>query len=458
MASTSRLMWIQFSRLRLVPSSGRARRRSPRPWRTSRRCLSGGRFGIRGQRKTNVGTKNFSMTLMQQISIPFLYALHLFNVDSLIVQFWSDLDQFIRDLFEPVVLVSSIPAIQDRGKQLLQTGKAIIPGATEKEPHNIHAALEYLIVELPIFVLAQVMAGVTEEHKHQPFKNGAHYTSGGSLSCSQLVERDLLVSTLRYLIHGGAFGKEDKAQLTPMFRNLRHPDNSMAPHPLLETLTCYTSSSDSVSTGPYPSKFLYEKKTRVTQNLTPEEKAFFANDLGFAPHLLNEIALPSKRCTIDSSSSFEVGDVASTVSGPNNGWVISSRSVCHFLPHNAILSLIPLIIIFRGFVRIGGFMTVSTLAGHSKSYFRGTYFEGAGFHDRLKKKLFTESEDMSPWTDCEALVHLVVLHHACDNGCKFNRTCHVHQRCDESCSFSKYSLLHSRSQVFILHDFYSVVG
>ena len=56
------------------------------------------------------------------------------------------------------------------------------------------------------------------------------------------------------------------------------------------------------------------------------------------------------------------------------------------------------------------------------------------------------------------LVHLVVLHHACDNGCKFNRTCHVHQRCDESCSFSKYSLLHSRSQVFILHDFYSVVG
>lgn len=264
-------------------------------------------------------TKNFSMTLMQQISIPFLYTLHVCKVDSRIVRFWSELDQFIRDLFDPVVLLSAVTEIQERGRRLLKTGKNVIPRATEKEPHNIHYALEYLFTELPIFVLAQVMAGVVEEHKHQPFKNGAHFTSGGSASSSQLVERDNLVSTLRYLIHGGSFGEGDKTQLDPQFRELCHPNNSLAPHPLSETLTSYVPSS--TSSGPissFPSKFFYEKKSRVSRTLTAEEKTFFAENLGCPPSVINNSAIPSKRFNTDSSSNFEVGDVASIISGAEN--------------------------------------------------------------------------------------------------------------------------------------------
>jgi len=61
------------------------------------------------------------------------------------------------------------------------------------------------------------MGGSQEEHKHQPFKNGSHYTNP-SMSTNQLVERDVLVSTLRYLLHGGKFGENDSAILASEFR------------------------------------------------------------------------------------------------------------------------------------------------------------------------------------------------------------------------------------------------
>ena len=107
-------------------------------------------------------TKNFSMSLMQQISIPFLFALNAFSagrdaVSDSIVNFWADLDSFIRDLFATSPKLSEIPALQERGKTILKKGKAIIPKVTEKSPHNIHYALEYLSVDLPIFVLGEIL-------------------------------------------------------------------------------------------------------------------------------------------------------------------------------------------------------------------------------------------------------------------------------------------------------------
>ena len=103
-------------------------------------------------------TKNFSMSIMQQISIPFLFTLNLFSegrdaVSDDIVVFWAELDQFIRDLFATSHKLSDIPNLQDRGIQVLKKGKAIIPKVTDKSPHNIHYAIEYLNVDLPVFVL-----------------------------------------------------------------------------------------------------------------------------------------------------------------------------------------------------------------------------------------------------------------------------------------------------------------
>ena len=263
-------------------------------------------------------TKNFSMSLLQQISIPFLYSLNLFNVDSRIVRFWADLDQFVRDIFEPAILFREVPELQERGTRLLKIGKEIIPKVTEKEPHNIHAALEYLFTDLPVFLVAQIMAGIAEEHKHQPFKNGAHFTSGGVASCTQLTERDVLVSTLRYLLHGGSFGEGDKLQLHREFRELRHPDNNFAPHPLLETLTDYLPNPNGdMKQDPFPSKFFYSKacKTKEKRLLAVEEVTFFAEQFNLSPSSISEVALPSRRYTIDASSNFEVGDVCSLLSG-----------------------------------------------------------------------------------------------------------------------------------------------
>lgn len=61
------------------------------------------------------------MSLMQQISIPFLYALNAIpQVSEEIVQFWSSLDQFIRDLFDQARNLSDIPIIQERGRQIFK--------------------------------------------------------------------------------------------------------------------------------------------------------------------------------------------------------------------------------------------------------------------------------------------------------------------------------------------------
>jgi len=107
-------------------------------------------------------SKNFSISLMQQISVPFLFALYLFSLEDSrnrvsadVVTFWAELDGFVRDLFATSQPVSAVSELQARGKRLLATGKTVIPGVTEKQPHNIHHALEYLELDLPIFVLGQ---------------------------------------------------------------------------------------------------------------------------------------------------------------------------------------------------------------------------------------------------------------------------------------------------------------
>jgi len=288
-------------------------------------------------------TKNFSISLMQQISVPFLFAMNIFalensrnKIDSAIVVFWAELDGFVRDLFATKQHLSAVDGLQARGKRLLATGKAIIPNVTDKAPHNIHHALEYLAVDLPVFVLgacartqfsicaeqlvafisplppftAGVMSDTAEEHKHQPYKNGAHFTFGPK-SCDQLVERDILVSTLRYLIHGGTFGPDGRHQLPTELRRAKDPTDSEALHPVLQATTRYP-----LTTSPAkPSKFDYERGRKVTVTLSPADRELIADLLGVAPAEVVEVATPCRRYTLDDTTNFEVGDVVSHFEG-----------------------------------------------------------------------------------------------------------------------------------------------
>ena len=68
---------------------------------------------------------------------------------------------------------------------------------------------------------------------------------------------------------------------------------------------------------PFPSKFFYSKacKTKEKRLLAVEEVTFFAEQFNLSPSSISEVALPSRRYTIDASSNFEVGDVCSLLSG-----------------------------------------------------------------------------------------------------------------------------------------------
>lgn len=98
------------------------------------------------------------MSFIQQISIPLLFTLNILpSVDNKIVEFWADLDQFIRDLFARTLKVSDIAEIQRRGVNLLERAKALFPKIQEKQPHNIHGVLEYLFIDLPTFILGEFL-------------------------------------------------------------------------------------------------------------------------------------------------------------------------------------------------------------------------------------------------------------------------------------------------------------
>jgi len=165
------------------------------------------------------------------------------------------------------------------------------------------------------------MADTAEEHKHQPFKNGAHFTFGMD-SCNQLVDRDLLVSTLRHLLHGGTFGDGEKHQLAAEFREFKHP--------ILKTVSCYSSSSFS---EPFPSKFLYTNKPvrKVTVTLSEEERQQIATLLGVTLNEVETTATPCRRMTLNEATNYEVGDVVSYLPHHADQFVPLSLSLSLFL-------------------------------------------------------------------------------------------------------------------------------
>jgi len=206
----------------------------------------------------------------------------------------------------------------------------------------------------------------------------------------------------------------------PFNRNLRHPNNDLSPHPILQTLTCYTGESNE---SRYPSQFNYHKGKKVYRNLSESEKEQFAQVLKVQVSQLSDDTLPSKRYNLDEKVNFEVEEVVLFGDGR--------------------------------FFRVKEILTLF-IAGKNISLFRGHPFGKIGFHPRLKKDIFEEVEVLSPWLQCDFVLGLPLVHHSCTT-CYFQRVCQSHSTasgiptCNEDCEVASYLLRHSQERSLILY-------
>ena len=122
------------------------------------------------------------------------------------------------------------------------------------------------------------------------------------------MSRDVVWSTLRYLVHGGGVGTEDQFVMDAALSRFSDPHNRGAPHPLLEKLTAY---HPNTSFDCYPRKFFYEKGARKMIVLPPKETQFITALLG---QEVSGKVFQSKQFVVDAHS-FSIGDVVSVVAG-----------------------------------------------------------------------------------------------------------------------------------------------
>lgn len=235
---------------------------------------------------------------MQQISAVLGYALNLIGAGKDIVMFWFDLDECVRAVFTNTE-AKDVPTVREKFITTLKTGKKVFPEAETRSPQNLHNVLEFLEVDMEIWVSAYLISGTKEEHKHQVFKGGVAFTNGVDPE-GQLIERDRIISGLRFLLHGGTF---NGLGISKEFREFAHPSNPHAPHPLLLSLTKYGGKEEHRE-KPFPRKFEYVNKRQVvgalTESLAKEVAPFVQVEVG-------EKCVPSKQVVIHDQV-FAVGD------------------------------------------------------------------------------------------------------------------------------------------------------
>jgi hypothetical protein len=209
-------------------------------------------------------SKNFSMSFMQQVSSVLGYVLNLIGAKQEHARFWFDLDECIRAVFINAE-AKEVPVIREKFITTLKTGKKLFPEAEKRRPQNLHNVLEFLEMDMEIWVSAYLISGAKEEHKHQIFKGGVAFTNGVDPE-GQLVERERIVSGLRFLLHGG---EHNGVNIPKDFREFTHPNNPHVPHPLLLTLTTY-GRKEETSEKAVPRKFLYSSdKRQVIESTSP---------------------------------------------------------------------------------------------------------------------------------------------------------------------------------------------
>ena len=155
--------------------------------------------------------------------------------------------------------------------------------------------------------LVFIIAGTKEEKKHQIYKGGVKSTNPVN-SEKQLVNRDIITSTLRYLTHGGGVGPNDQVIMDEHLSRFTDPRNHAAPHPLLNNLTKYMPNTVFYC---YPRKFSYTNRRRDFVTLSPADQDAMKQLLG---RQVNSTALPSKQFVVDQKV-FSINDVVSVVAG-----------------------------------------------------------------------------------------------------------------------------------------------
>lgn len=108
------------------------------------------------------------MSLMQQISVPSCLTWMQWRVNEELVGFWSDLDvwkiKWKNQQQGKELLINEKEKEKDKnktkekGKEKEKDGKEKSKKEKIKYPHNIHAALEFLFVDLPIFGLSMLQS------------------------------------------------------------------------------------------------------------------------------------------------------------------------------------------------------------------------------------------------------------------------------------------------------------
>ncbi len=235
---------------------------------------------------------------MQQISAVLGYALNLIGARKEVVTFWFDLDECVRAVFTNTE-AKDVPTVREKFISTLKTGKKVFPDAESRSPQNLHNVLEFLEMDMEIWVSAYLISGAKEEHKHQVFKGGVTFTNGVDPE-GQLIERDRIISGLRFLLHGGTY---DGLGISKEFRELAHPGNPHAPHPLLLSLTNY-GGKEKHQEDPFPRKFLYANKRQVVDVVTD---ALAKEITPIVTVKVGEPCVPSKQVVVQNKV-FALGD------------------------------------------------------------------------------------------------------------------------------------------------------
>lgn len=121
--------------------------------------------------------KNFSMSLMQQVSCALPYVLHALSVDPKITTFWATLDDLVQTLFSKDPTPERLPEIRAGFKRVIASSKALFPDITRKHPQNIHNLLEFLQIDLGIWVNGTVFVESPLRSYSNPFFLASRFIS-----------------------------------------------------------------------------------------------------------------------------------------------------------------------------------------------------------------------------------------------------------------------------------------
>jgi hypothetical protein len=103
---------------------------------------------------------------------------------------------------------------------------------------NFHSFFHLLFHDIPLWGNVALFRTQPFESFHQVFKNIVRNTNKKDIHIT-ITNTINVVSTLRFIVHGGCWGKSNEYRAGNALRQLSDPLHPHVPHPLLRNLTCY---------------------------------------------------------------------------------------------------------------------------------------------------------------------------------------------------------------------------